>query len=358
MGRKANYNQKKEKDERTAEEIISKGLNHEELTPEDFAKILLTDPKTVKNQIKRFCDLNHEEFSIEDFKNKGKYIFPPEWHGLLLTLLAATGYHSEFDKRSKQELTIENYLNYTDKLLEGIDQYIDETTRNEVALHPLYARAKVERELYQQIEKKLQSAISTIGMMPAQLRFNVLSGIHQALDSWKLHLVQLYTSHMIEEAMNKRNNKETNMDESLELTLEGLLVLYLKKNMKMAHVSVELNSLIEDTVEEQDFFNALFNELVMDRWKSETNELIEKQTKAVQDQIRSIPSNKEILEKVKSVLEESKPKEKQVLHWIELLLRAEYLSNRDGGDNSRAARVLLDKLVTHNTWEQLNKFTK
>ncbi|MED2844408.1 hypothetical protein [Bacillus toyonensis] len=48
MGRTSEYDKLADKSKSTREEIIKNMLNKIELTPKEFAKLLLTDKKTVK----------------------------------------------------------------------------------------------------------------------------------------------------------------------------------------------------------------------------------------------------------------------------------------------------------------------
>lgn len=344
MGRRSEYDKKANKDGFNREEIIKNMLNKMELTPKEFAKVLLTDEKTVKNRIKKLCSSSEGMFEEADFKDGKPYKFSKEWNGILMALLDS----SEYDGRSK-DMNLNMYLEHIDRLLSSIDTYIEEDTQKEIKAHPLYSRSKVEKELYDQIENKLGKAINIITTMPLSLRFSVLAGIHQALDSWYFHLIQMYTTDLIEKAKYKQNamDIEKQMMDQMDKSLEELLYEKLKQEMALKELKPILDEHITDTVEEQAIINALFEELIMERWRSEANEQIKSQVQEVQEHIRNIRSNKSILDKVSRVLDADQPKEQLLLQWIEKILRITHLNEQDQR-SSAAAKYLIEKTVIEN----------
>ncbi|EES48075.1 hypothetical protein NE172_06955 [Clostridium botulinum] len=118
--------------------------------------------KTIKNYIKTICDKSNGLLDVNMFKHdakeKGiKYEFKPQYHSLLLTLMATDC----FDNR-KNERRISTRGELYSQLLENINKYLNEKDKKNIKSNPIYVNSVLESYLTEKINIELTELLRSM----------------------------------------------------------------------------------------------------------------------------------------------------------------------------------------------------
>lgn len=194
MGRKPEYKNYTQKDiydnERKLAENCKEKLFKEPVKTSEIAAYLSVysrygihfDSKKVKLRIDEICNMSNGLLKKKDFRkdpdnDKSMYVFKPEVHGLLLTLLD-TGYFD--DRKNDRKLSTRENL-YRD-LTVNIKLYLKGEDRDFVFSNPAFACASCEGILSEAISLKM-SKITNINMHSDEsIRIKLMKRTYDALD--------------------------------------------------------------------------------------------------------------------------------------------------------------------------------
>ncbi len=192
MGRESDYKSQIEKQNETEEELSEKAikkLHKESLKSSELAAYLSChsrngihfDSKKIKGRIAEICKMSNGTLTEDMFrKDKGNsrsmYYFPPESHGLLLTILD-TGYFD--DRKNDRKLSTRENL-YRD-LTVNVDLYLQEDDLEMVRSNPAFTAAKCEGILSEAISFKIQHLIGNAMNSDETIRIQQLRRIYNAL---------------------------------------------------------------------------------------------------------------------------------------------------------------------------------
>ena len=167
MGRISEY-KKEQSEEEIAKEVESL-MYKEPLSAKQMAAYLSKhsrgkihfDERKVRNRINDICELSDGRIEPKDFvKNpkvkKSKYLFKPEWQGLLMALMDT----SYFDDRKNDRLLSTREKLYRD-LTVNIDLYLDDRDKEIVKSYPGYKLACCEGKASEAISYDMQSLMRT-----------------------------------------------------------------------------------------------------------------------------------------------------------------------------------------------------
>ncbi len=149
-------------------ESVEKKFGRENMSVAEFAMYLckikklsqgeITE-KTVKNYIKTICEKSDGRLSMHDFKHNStktgsKYELKPQYHTLLITLMA-TDY---FDgRRNDRKLATRGDLYL--QLITNINKFLNEGDKKIIKANPTYVNAMLERHLSEHINAQLTSLL-------------------------------------------------------------------------------------------------------------------------------------------------------------------------------------------------------
>ncbi|MGG2197547.1 hypothetical protein [Paenibacillus validus] len=336
--------------------ILKKKLHKEDLSKTDLFDILEpfgVSEDTVDNWLTRFGELY--DIPLKNLKAGKTYKFKKEWHGLFLILFSTLSKNPMFHRDvAKQNRTLGSMDSYTKELCTAMDTFLSEDDKLELDNHPSHFRAKTQIQLLGNLEKQFSSIISSIQIMPDPLRFEVLAGLNQKMDSWRLHLAKLHSTHLLETNLKKRSYEpEKQLEFELEQSeLEEVLLHYLKANMEQTNAknNAETSPLSEQSDPEADALNmaaSLLDEMILGRFRSDTNEKIKKITQEAEEKILCTTDNQKLIETLLEALNdvEDGPKKQIIRSWLENVLKILSVTARPGSRDREYAKKVLQKAV-------------
>lgn len=340
------------KKEKTDKEILQEKLHQENLNATDIKKILYLDKDSFEAWMQRMCEL-YQELNAEKFK-EGKYFkFKPDWHALFLVLFGAITTHPEYHRDTiKQNVTMDGISSYHKKLKDNMNEYMNEEEKLEIKASPSYIRSELQTLLVDEINLKMAKISATIQMMPEDLRFRVLAGVNEAMETWNLHLAQMTANHLVKRAMDDRGLDDRTKHEmktyrqSFDHMLAERLRWAVECQKDWKDAESELDVMINDSQEEQDAINALFKELIADPWRmgadNEIRELLEETKKSI---LRE-PSNAVIVEKVLHALDGVDDDRVQIIRLAmeQALITLQVADEESSKARAKARRALDDML--------------
>lgn len=192
MGRKSDYQaqitKKKPTEEQIARETVKK-LHKEPIKSTELAAYLSCnsrnnihfDSKKIKGRIAEICKmsggiLTEDMFRKDQNNSRSMFYFPPESHGLLLTILD-TGYFD--DRKNARKLSTRETL-YGD-LTVNTELYLQDEDLEMVRSNPAFVAAKCESILSEAINQKMIQIIGNAMNCDETIRIQQLKRIYEVL---------------------------------------------------------------------------------------------------------------------------------------------------------------------------------
>ena len=336
----------------TKQEILQEKLHKEPLTASDVKTIFNLDKDTFEAWMLRMREI-YEELNAISFK-KGKYYdFKPDWQSPYLVLFGAVFDHPRYHRDiSKQDVSMEGRSKYLKKLKEGMEKYMTDDEKLEIKATPSYIRSEVETLLVDEINKKIARISATIQMMPEDLRFRVLAGVNESMETWNLHLSQMTANHLMKTAMDERSLDDKTKHEmrAYRRPLDHMLAEQLKwaveRETEWRECEKEIDAMTSDTEEEQAFINALYKELIIEPWRATAGSEIWKMIEETRKTILKEPSNAAIVKKVLEALEGVDDSRAQIIRVaMEQALITVQVADEESSKSRAEIRKSLDKLM-------------
>jgi hypothetical protein len=187
MGRTPEYKKDKTEEDLIAE--VEKCVYKDILTPKQMAAYLSKysrnqihfDERKVKIRVSDICKLTGGLLETKDFvkdpsKPNSKYVFKPEWHGLLFALMD-TEY---FDNRKNDRLLGTRENQYRDFTV-NVEFYLDEKDKEIIKSYPGYMLAACEGIASEAINYQMQTVIREAMHADEVIRLKLLSRIYDTL---------------------------------------------------------------------------------------------------------------------------------------------------------------------------------
>ncbi len=339
MGRKSDYERMDHnKIELNKEDLIKNKLNQTPIGTKEMALILEYNERSVGDMLKKLCEQSN--LNIDDFREGKNYRFKPEWNGILTILLSMTTLPG-FDKRFAPHSIIEIY-DKSRVLLEGVDTFLSLEDQKIVKDSVCYKELQVESNLYSILTKRFASILSSLAILPKQLRTQTLVGFSKTIEPVSAQLNEKYVSYlMTEDIKKKRSEKQETEREQLlnENTVEELLDSILKLRLKN-------QKLPEKTDQDKDLVEALLEKGLVDDLTAAEKEGFDDLINKSREELLEMNDLKEALNKVKNVLDASKPYENLVIQWIENLLITFSFTLNSSSENQDIADEFLRQAIT------------
>lgn len=212
MGRKSDYTAQRDKQDETEEQIAEKTvgkLHKQPIKSSELAAYLSCnsrnhihyDSKKIKGRIAEICKMSGgtltEDMFRKDKKNsRSMYYFPPESHGLLLTLLDTEYFDNR--KNNRKLSTRENL--YRD-LTVNVDLYLQSEDLEMVKSNPAFTAAKCEGMLSEAISYMIHRLIGNAMNSDETIRIQQLRRIYNSLceveETNSTERIHLYSSKMV-----------------------------------------------------------------------------------------------------------------------------------------------------------------
>ncbi|NMM65242.1 hypothetical protein HBE96_21905 [Clostridium sp. P21] len=290
-------------------------INKEDLSGSDVKKILDFSDDFFNDSIIRFREIFKKKLSGYSFKkeNSNRYDLKKEWNGLFLALLQSLQYHPNYNRhKDKKHYSFEGLYQYNQKLVEGVNKYLDNDLKEFIKWHPAYKAVQEQVSLFQDLENNLEEIIFYINTMPDIAKVEGLIELNKYLGSIKAHIIYCYTDYLTRNSIHENNiSKEKSAIKNIAFSqnLEGLLLEILVKLIGKEITIEDLNNTKEGNLISNDILTDLD---YISKLKLEYLEVKEK--------IKNSSENKKIIQKVKAVLDENNQNEKLLIMWLEQAL--------------------------------------
>lgn len=349
MGRSARIKIEKVK---TDKDILQEKLHLETLTGTDVKKLLSLDKDAFEAWMQRMCEL-YTNLNADNFK-EGKYFkFRPDWHTLFLVIFGAIADHPEYNRDTiKQNVTMDGISSYYKKLKDNMNKYMNEEEKLAIKASPSYIRSEIETLLVDEINGKLARISAAIQIMPEDLRFRVLAGANEAMETWNLHLAHMIANNQIKRVMDERGLDDETKHEmrTYHQSFDRMLI----ERLKWA-VECQKDTMPTDSEEELYIINALSKELLVDPWRMSADTEMRNLIEETKKKILKEPSNVTIVEKVLHSLEGLDDARVQIIrNTMEQALITLQVADEESSKARAKVRMALDEML-HNY--VLKKFT-
>lgn len=360
--RKNSAKYKKERDSITFEDVEKK-FGKENMSSAEFAVYLckvkglalgeITE-KTVKNYIKAICEESDGRLSVSDFKHDpakpgSKYEFKPQYHTLLITLMATDyfdGRHNDRKLSTRGDL----YL----QLITNINKYLNDGDKRIIKSNPTYVNAMLERHLSEHINQQLVSLIRTMyhsdPVLRYQLMIEFLSSITN-LRKWmdrldcnaiSTRMVYAHELDQLKDALYQKGLFESiDLDEFLikflALRVHNKDYEYISDNEELSPAAVCLAA-------------KLFNITIKE--DTEIKEMMDR----VDDFISNERRYKEIIDKAKNIFDLNNPQEAKVYEDLKKLTAIQYLRPEVSAQDYEKTVRFTESCIAKDKWDILNIF--
>lgn len=339
MGRESDYKQQIENDKKNVKEtLIEEKLNQEDITSSDLAKIIGMSDRSVRNMIEKFCKSN-EEFSIDDFKEKGAFNFKSNWNGIFTVLMEMTQL-PQYDKRQTQ-WTLEEEMDLNEVLLNGIENYLSDEDKFLIKNQIIYRETTLLNDLYDSLFERIGLMASVLSMMPIHLRMTTLAGFNEVLKNYPQFLTQKSVAFMIGLSQGKKQREELAQGKEVEINFDNSLESYLKKILKMKMQGKDIKDELSPMHSEEEMKEALFKEFVMDNLTPVEIEGLRELIEKARNDIKAVPQFEKTMDKVKGALDPEDHYDMMILRWIEgTMIQLNYAMTEADGNKSLGREIV------------------
>ena len=161
-------NQIEEKKKAISLSDIEKKLNREPISLKEITMYLnaknptnYVTEKTIKNHILYICNKSDGFLTEDDFKNGRYFVFQPQYHGILLTLLDTSIFD---DRKNDRRFATRRLIN--SQIATNIDKYLNEDDKNYIKDNPMYLTAKIEDKIFERISIELSALLRSASLSP------------------------------------------------------------------------------------------------------------------------------------------------------------------------------------------------
>lgn len=353
---------KKSKEQISFESVEAK-YRKENMSVEEFAMLICKrrglvpggiTGKTVKNYLAAICEMSEGLLSLKDFRakpdyEKSKFVFKPQNHAMLLTLMAS----DYFDGR-KNDRRIGTRAELYGQLVDNINQYLEETDKKVIKQNPTYYNAQLEQHLTRHLTDQLASILREVYHSDPVLRYQFMIELisdFKRMNDWmaredaKAMSTRMVYAHTLDELNDAKYQK--GVFEATEL--DKFLVKYLALNMhgeKYCYVSDSEELSYPATLLACELFNiTIKNDSDLEKIKKQIDAVIENDEKY-----------KGIVSKAEQVFDSSVFEENRILNIIKELARIEYLRPIVSADEYEKTIRFTEDCIKQDKWDILNVF--
>lgn len=314
------------------------------------------DSKKVKGRIEEICSMSEGLLEKEDFrKEPGKnsmYLFVPETHGIILTLLD-TEY---FDDRKNDRLLSTRENLYRD-LTVNVDLYMKPIDRDIVISNPAFANAKCESILSDAINHKIQELLRCVMHTDEVIRVKLLKRTYDKLcqivsendkEDTNLWSSKLVYSHTFDDVEDGKYLKALFGADNLFVFLINLLALRLKgKNYEMLSENEKLT------------YPALYAKAKTEEdplWVELEDINIEDLMASQKDAVNLDEKYIDIIIKVSKILDSKDPDELQVLEDLISITQKRFIYKRMNNADKNISKRFYEASFAKDHFDLLNAF--
>lgn len=344
-----------EKKEITYEDVEAK-LHKAPLTVKEIVLYLLhnnpdgtTTDKTIKNHIADICKKSDGLLCEDDFKEDRKFLFKPEYHGLLLALLDTAIFD---DRKNDRKLRTKRLIN--EQIARNIDKYLLEADANYIKQTPMYLMARIEDEAFKRINRESSAILRALYHTDASIRWKSLKEYldalakvrcsiqHRACDSIAKRLVY---AHGFEERKDALEQKGLFKAESLESLMINLLAYRVNENFK-------------EGLSPEGTIPALFMLAKLFRYTPFTDDSIKNMIEDIDVASKNNKRYRKLEEKAKKILDLDDPYEKHIFEMLMFYSSMIFLINYIHSEDYQGMQRYMESVVQHDMWDILNMFVQ
>lgn len=279
------------------------------------------DEKTIRRYITKLCSMSNGILEPNDFKENGKsYVFKPEYHDILFTILATDYFGS-----NKNDKYLEHRAVLHGQIVENIDKYMNDLDKNQIKKDPSYLNAIIEAKLIPLIINELICIFNTMYHSDSVVRYQYiiecadrLVGIRRWMNEWNERIKVIKNSYakdnsqFLDMAQNDEGFFQNDMLDDLMLKilaskLKKETYQYLGEDELLTYISLYLGTKMYDI-------------------SSCSDNEIKKILEGVEKNISNEEKYQNIMSKLRDVLDKNDYLENKVLDSIDKIIRAEIVA--------------------------------
>lgn len=129
--------------------------------------------KSIRRYIEQLCKMSRGLLKVSDFKDgtksNSKYVFKPQYHGLLLAFL-----DTEYFGGKKKDDRLSDRTILHEQLAENVSKYLDKNMQKKIKEDPSYLNALLEGRLSKRITKELAGLLNTMYNSEPVMRYQFM----------------------------------------------------------------------------------------------------------------------------------------------------------------------------------------
>ena len=357
MGRKSVY--QKEKSEQEIAKEVEEIMYLDPISAKQMAAYLSVhsrghihfDERKVRKRIEEICKMSDGQIETKDFvKNpnlkKSKYLFKPEWQGLLMALMD-TNY---FDDRKNDRLLNTRENLYHD-LIVNIDLYLDAKDQEIVKSYPGYKLAYCECKAIEYINSDIQCLIRNAMHADETIRLKMLSDIHDALSELNENnnrmSSQIWANKLVYKSnINNRYLEKLFESDSLPLFMVELLALKVKEK--------KYSTFIEEGILTYEKLYAAAK--IENPMELPSNEDYDKFIEDIDKKLDENDYYNDMINRIESIINIDNPIERQLLCDFKNITRNRLMMEGLNRNEIKKMKKYIDACMQRNMFDILNMF--
>lgn len=321
------------------------------LSGREETKALGLTEKSIRNYVEKICSRSKGTLTVEDFKQDGQYVFPPECHALFLALIDSSCLDG---RKNGRRLAVKAERHQ--QLLQNIDTYLSPEDQAVVHQAASYRNALLERHLTTHIERELAILIHYLFHADEVCRYkqmldfiSVLASVRKRLQSadTKATASRMVYAHTWDDANDAKHQCKMFEAESLE----SFLIEYLAAKIHDPEKSGSLHEGYTLTPAAVALAAELYGISTQNR---EFRQMIHRIDRSVKDHERF----QDIMRRLVDVLDIEDPIEGELLKSFEQLVYIQFFRPEVSPKDYQNTRRFVESCIKENKLYLLDEFAK